>query len=404
MKSKRILAVLILVLSALALTMLVGCGEKPDPNEGRVKVVFNLEGAEYRNTPEPIVYYYSFKAGTQNLIKEPSRFSGKELEKANCNFKGWFRTRTEEDGKVTYADKWDFEKDTVGDEGVTLYACWRQYTFDPGYIDDDGNFVSLDFPMYVMDDDERSAVFSVSKFADNFRVRYDASGEVYTFTGVLKDENGDPWDNGFVHPRGDEDLSVKVVAEFIKGDYTLVSTAAQLAAVTSPRTNIYLTDDIDFGGAAYKGIPGYRGIFEGNGHSVKNFTLGYSISRNDLQSDDDLDGNFLLCLSLFGRASGARILNVKFENATIDVNADNGAIRYIYVSPLFTKMTDCTVKNVAFSGTFVCSKLADGFDKQNRFTSVSDRVYYIQTGENGMEEITLNIDDKTGEYQPAADA
>ena len=94
---KKILAFLII---ATVLTLvLVGCANTQDPNadfEGKVKVVFELEGGTYQNCKTAVVNYYAFKEGTANLIsplgafKPNSTFTNGELV-----FDGWYKTKTQ---------------------------------------------------------------------------------------------------------------------------------------------------------------------------------------------------------------------------------------------------------------------------------------------------------------------
>lgn len=384
-----------IILASALVFALVGCSGETE-RKG-VKVVFNLEGATYRNMTEPIVYYYEFTPGTENLIKDPYELSGEEYERTNYNFKGWYRTKTVDGDTVTYSDKWDFETDKVTDDGVTLYACWRQYVFDPGRLDDDGNFVSFSSPSYVYDINPSSWKFDIDNFtALNSSIYDEGEDSFYTFTGVIKDIDGNAWDENYEHPRGDEDQAVKVVAEYIKGDYTIVRTAAELKSATSNSANIYLMDDIDFENGTFGGFSAYSGEFDGNGKTVKNFSLSYD--RGATVSDDDLDGNGLACLSIFGRASDATVKDVSFENVTVNIDLDYSRILHVYLAPLFVTMNGCTVDNVSFTGTFTCTRLPNGFTA-DKLHVVSDSLYYLQTGENSMTNIgNIDIADSTAEY------
>jgi len=365
MKFKKLIAISVTAaLAAFAAAALSGCGDKPDPHEGQVKVVFSLEGAKFKNMTEPVAYYYPFEEGTENLIKDPETLTGESMVRENYNFKGWYRTKTVDGDKVTYSDKWDFDTDKVGADGVTLYACWRQYSYDVGYLDDGGEFVSFGAPTYVYDSDESSYKFDEDSFYRNYSIWYDDDGNAYTATHVLRDGDGNVWDPDFTHPRGDEDMSVRVIADYIKGEYTLVGSADELKE-TGNTDNIYLTADIDFKGGDYKGFTAYSGKFVGNGHTISNFNIKYSSDNSDLVTDDDLDGRNLLCISLFGRSVGAEISDVKFENVALDVNTANSRIAGIYAAPLFVTAYGCSVDNVEFGGTFKVTGLPKDFDESD---------------------------------------
>ena len=395
--SKKICtAAVLLLLAAVALVALVGCQGDTGERTG-VKVVFNLEGATYRNMSEPVVYYYKFAPGTENLIKDPFALTGNEYTKTNYNFKGWYRTRTEENGTVTYSDKWDFATDKVTDDGVTLYACWRQYILEAGMLDDDGNFVSFGEPKYVMDDKPSSWTFDKDEFAYEHDKVYAEDGGVYSFTGVFKDVDGNVLDGDITHPRGDTDETVKIVAEYIEGDYTVVGTASELKSAVSNSANIFLKNDIDFGGGTFGGFSAFSGEFNGNGKTVKNFSLSYD--RGATVTDSNLlDGTGLICLSIFGRAKNAVVKDVRFENVSVDIDLDYSRINYVYLAPLFVTMENCKMNNVAFTGTFTCTRLPDGFTP-DRLHVVTDRMYYVADGDNesiGVE--TPVVTDRTAEY------
>ena len=55
---------LLLILSLICLT---SC-KKDDLIEGKVKIVYELEGGKYKNSSSQIVHYYDFKPGSTNLI------------------------------------------------------------------------------------------------------------------------------------------------------------------------------------------------------------------------------------------------------------------------------------------------------------------------------------------------
>ncbi len=394
MKIKRLLITLCAAaIGAGAAVALVGCnGEEVDPHEGQVKVVFSLEGASFKNMTEPVVYYYDFEDGTENLIKDPTSLTGEELAMANYNFKGWYRTKTVDGNKTTYSDKWDFETDKVGDDGVTLYACWRQYSYDAGYMKN-GNFVSLKSPMYVYDDNEKTYKFDSNAFFRKYKTWTDDDKQTYTATRLLYDESGNPWDPDFEHPRGDADLSVRVVVGYVKGSYKLVGTAAELEAAGNS-DNIYLTNDIDFKGAEMKSFSGYTGTFDGNGHTLKNFSVKYSSANSDLVTDDDLDGRNLLCISPFGRTNGATVKNVNFENVTVDVKTSNSRISNIYVAPLFVKANNSTFENIKYTGTVKVSELPSDF-APDKLHVVTDAAVYL--GEkNTSNNVVFDIKYDTG--------
>ena len=118
MKIKKFLLGALLVLMAV---LCVGCSASKN-YDGKTKVVFELEGGTYQNCVRPIVHYYDFEDGTQNLIVEPSVLSNAEITKSGYHIEGWYQTKTQEGDEVVYSDKWDFATDKVDENGITLYA------------------------------------------------------------------------------------------------------------------------------------------------------------------------------------------------------------------------------------------------------------------------------------------
>ena len=101
-----------------------------------------------------------------------------------------------------------------------------------------------------------------------------------------------------------------------------LSTAADLQAMASNPVKTYvLKQDIDMGGAEWTGIAGFRSVFEGNGHTISNLTVGHH--------------------GLFGLIYGGTVRNVGFTNVTLkgDTNEEN-------LSFLAEQMIDATLENV----------------------------------------------------------
>lgn len=374
---------MIFILLALAVCALAGCAAQTDLYEGRVKVVYMLEGGIYQNCTEPITQYYDFEEGSYNLISEPGVLSNKDITYTGYTLDGWYRTKTVNGDSVEYSGKWDFASDKVGSDGVTLYAKWSRnlsYTYNVCYLDDDGEKVTL-------------GTYSVSegaKFSDY--LKYAAKRTGYTALGFF-DSEGNAWDTSYTHPGGETDTAVDVYVEYIEGNYVLVSTAAQL---TANRTgNIYLTADIDFGGANFSGFGDYKGTFIGNGHTISNFNLNYSASRNDLVEDGDLsEEGGILCISLFGRASGAVIQDVTFTGVKINISTTLSTTKMIIVAPMFIKVSGCTVTNVAYDGEIILSRLPSAFNEEDNLIVLTESAYYYKA-DGDKSEIDVELTEVT---------
>ena len=120
-------------------------------------------------------------------------------------------------------------------------------------------------------------------------------------------------------------------------EHTFRATASSFS-VTSPETwndlvkkvsqntvysIVYLDADLNFNnafikpvgyGGSYPGTP-FKGVFDGKGHTIRNFTMGKGIYSGTV--------------GLFGQTEGAIIKNLNVENATINYTNDYGEYDYV---------------------------------------------------------------------------
>ncbi len=322
---------------------------------GTGKAVFYLEGGVCQNSHEKVSYLYNFNGTvTDMLIMDPNVLETNPNDmilKSGYHIEGWYKTKTVNlDGSVTYSDKWDFERDRMTIDGVTLYAKWeenRTYKYELYYKDSNGNDVYLDG--YECKEG--------AKFSDTLIRNKTVSG--FTSLGYL-DELGNVWDNNFKHPGGDADLTIKVYLDLIEGDYTVVKTANQFRNALSRGQNIYLYNDIDFDEDEIN-FSSYSGTILGNGYTVSNFTIGYDDSRTGLKGElDDLTGaaNHLY-VSLFFELKGATIKDLTFKDAIVDIDTRNTQIKYLVFAPLAITANNTTLENVNFTGKFDITKIPE---------------------------------------------
>ena len=349
---KKVLILLLTIVMSSCLFLMVGCNQTTDFKG--TKVVFELAGGSFQNATRPVVYYYQFTEGGQRLIKEIGSFeSSGEVTKPGYNLVGWFTTKnTDSSGKVTYENQWDFDKDEVGDEGITLYASWQinaKYTYD----------------VYDYDNPDTLVISKEVGAGSSFNERY-ATRPGYTLISLFN-EDKEPWDDSFKHPGGDGDCAVKVYAKYIKGSYTVVRTANELKVAATRNANIYLDADIDMEGQSLS-FGNFTKEFIGNNHTIKNFTVSYSAVKDDLIQDFEDPSRNSLAISLFGNTDGAKIVDVNFEEVKIDVNTIYSATYKIYVAPISVKATETEISNVTFKGTITIVKLPDAIeqDRPNR--------------------------------------
>lgn len=347
MKYKKIIAFILMISACVLSSLFVACGKGDNEYADKVKVVYELEGGTYKTSDHPIIIYYPFEKGTENLILNPEELkeinNGREIvHSGKFEIEGWYKNKIEtDDGKAEYSDKWDFDTDKVTDAGVTLYAKWVPkiiYSYGLYYRDKDGEHHIYSYEVKEGD-----------KFEDymNKAKIFGSGSDKKTGLGTFKDKDGKEFDMNTKHPGGNESFEIKIFVDYIDGEFALVSTAEELKKAKSK--NIYLLNDIDLGGEefTFASSKDYSCIIEGNGHSIKNFALDYYDDK-----DSVIDGT--LNISLFGNMENAEIKNVSFENVniTIDTKAFYSRIKEICFAPIAITAKNTVIENVKFSGEY----------------------------------------------------
>lgn len=342
---------------------LTACGSDEEP-EG-VKVTFELEGGNFKNSGRAVSYYYRLEEGEKALIQPPdvissdSKTGNNEIIYQEHHIERWCRTRQGEEGSYSYSDPWDFEHDTIsyGDEPLTLYAEWKLnivYSFNICYREEDGT-------VRIVNSYEVNAgdTFKDTRgFADK-RSGYTAERALNEETGAMEvcfyDENDQPWNSETVHPGGEVSTAVNVFVHYIKGEFYYVSTAAELQKAISDGKGVWLLDDIDLEGAEIAGFRSSGGeflqAFYGNGKKVSNFVLKCASDTGSLRRDDDIAVGFIYGASLFGWMDGAIVRDVTFENMTILVDTNLTQIKAVRVAPVAVSAKSSVVENVTVTGS-----------------------------------------------------
>lgn len=366
---------LLLILSLICLT---SC-KKDDLIEGKVKIVYELEGGKYKNSSSQIVHYYDFKPGSTNLIYDPNTLDiDEEVTKPGYVFDGWYLSKEEVDGNTVYKDKWDFDNDRATDEGMTLYAYWKKaiiYSYSLCYTDEDGSEKVLG--TYEVNEGEK--LNDYLKYA-NKRIGYTSIG--------FYDASDNPWDEDFTHPGGESNLDIKVYVKFIKGNFVIVKTASDL--IKYKNRNIYLANDIDMEGKEFN-FNNYKGILMGNDFTISNFTVNYDATRSGLREDYEESSKSSLYISLFGDLNGATIENVNFKDVTVDVKTKLTTTYKIYVAPLATSSTESSVKNVTFECIYKYTELPKDFNVEEHLIFITDRAYYTKDESSEFENVIITI-------------
>lgn len=417
-RKKAIILLVCMCMVCIFAGLLTACGnseqdytlsDSPNSNgHSGVEVVYELEGGTYQNTKRHVRRYYYVPEGGETLISPPGEnLDGKkeEIIRANYYITGWYRTRTENaDGTVSYSDEWDFGKDKIksGDPSLTLYCGWAakiRHTYEICYYDEKG-----EAQVYTSIETQAGAVFAdpsdladgrpgfTAKRGKNEAGRY----EICYYSG--KDASGAliPWDPNFTHPGGETSTAVKVFVEYLEGDFTYVSTADEFLAAAKnyarSGNGVYLTDDIGLEGAETNGFRNnagkFTGVFYGNGHTVKNFTLTYNVN-DPVSNQQALLGDKALCISLFGNLEGATIEDVNFEGMSLTVNVSLSLLNDVYVAPLAILAKESSVKNVNVSGSITVERVKTSKIGELKYESM--RLFWQEgvTGENCAANVTF---------------
>lgn len=375
MNIKKIMLLAFLTISFISIT---SCGKQNTNYEGQTKVLFELEGGTYKNSTETVTYYYPLEDNQTCRIFDINTFDdGKnKVSNGGFTFTGWYKTKTiDSSGKTTYSDLWDFNNDFLTTAGLTLYAKWEKiytYSYEVMYRDEQGALVSLG----------KYNVLKGSTFSDSQNFASKRTG----YTPIsFEDEKGNPWDESFTHPGGDENVCIPVIANYIEGIYDVVRTKADFISYSSRRTSkMYLLNDIDLEGESIS-FGNFIGKVIGNGHTVSNFAYKYTSRKSDLVQIEGVSGTSLV-ISLFGNMKNAEISNVTFDNVSIVIETENSSITgNVFVSSLASSMENTNINDVSINGTYQIKTLP-----QSILDAIEERVVFeLSSGYVTMDELSV---------------
>ena len=409
MKKLKLFGIIAVLL--LAASVVAGCSNAAAEYKNNLRVVYELEGGVYGNSTRPVDFYYNYARGGEYAIGDIEKVSNKKVTRTGYFIEGWYTQRTENDGVVTYDGKWDFEKDKVtfgadgkvsysgktGENLVRLYACWAtnvSYEYNVGYVDDNGSFVKLATVETLVDIPFGEEKSTIEKKELDKREGYTSLGRYYKYDAAAEDGKGEELTDDFVLEQSKEDVSLDIVADYIKGDYRVVREAKDITSNASvdKKANrmLYLMNDVDFGGARVDFMI-YNGI-KGNGHKLSNFT----IRVTDRKTEGNFDGseNYFVEVSMFGDIDGGEITDVTVENVSIGVRAQGDRIRQVYFAPLCMRAKNAKLSNVTFTATkfvvFSDHELSDAdYFKDSEF------VYYTKDDGTVVSGCTFSVCEKT---------
>lgn len=359
MKRKKICFILLIFIFFFSLS---SC-KKGDEKNG-ASAIFYLNGGTYQNNSQRIIYYYDHVVeGKETYIRN---MDTDKITRPGYVLEGWYRTMND-DG--TFEDKWDFEKDKMGHDGVDLYAKWVtdvKYCFELFYGDYSKSHI------YELDNKYKNQVFTDGlQFANQY--------PGHTLLG-FEDEEGREGAN-IIHPCEGDSRTIKVYAKYIEGRYNVVKTAEGLKAAIYD--NIYLANDIDMQGEELN-LGDYSKHFVGNGHTISNFKVSGNpkdVDTSDLQ-EDGTKGN--LYISIFKRLNKATIEDVNFENVQYLAEKDSTRVQNVYIAPLVARADNATIKNVHVTGTV-------SITIQKTCTTVLDQLYFMMNNSTISEDCSVSV-------------
>lgn len=304
MRSRRFKIGFLAVLLALSLLAAAGCTSSArDPiaeaiANGQPVVTLNANGG-LMGSSRTINYILPEKG---SYMLKPGETYGNETvtnaARSGYTLLGWFRGE-EADGEVTLGAEFDFDTEKVYEERLTLYAGWEltiKYTFKVVYGENNEN------SRQITPRSDGSFKRPGSR---------DITWSGHTLLGLYWDEEltqeveFDERDYSVgKHTFDPENPEITVYTKWLDGVYTLVSTGRDMVGINSG-TNLYLLNDVDLSGISTNLVDEYRGIIEGNGFTISNWSVARTTPRTET--------NF----GLFTQLRGATIRNVTFENCTV---------------------------------------------------------------------------------------
>lgn len=317
LKITTILAVIALAFCALGIT---GCSDAFSPyRKGyTAKVVYDFGGGVYDNLGVRTFYYQPEtpiikpEASKSAIIDAPSV--------AGSHIGNWYLAEVDAEGEpvkgadgkfILSAEPWDFAKGRSGTKDSVLYlvAEWAK------------NYV------FTIDVGEEARADGVENKVDE---SYSKAGPLskpggsapkwkgHTFHYYYTDKNDDStrihdddWEKLVID---DDNPEITVYVKWLTGNWTVVTDRAQIQNL-SPKMNYLLEADIDFADSngnptALGGTSSYTGVFDGAGHTIKNFKTSVRAPKGAA----DQIGLF----ASFGK--GGCIKNVTFENCVVEAS------------------------------------------------------------------------------------
>lgn len=414
----------IILISALAAVFAVGCAGSTAEYKNNVRVVYELEGGIYKNSTRAVELYYGFARGGEYAIKSVEDVTTVKIERSGYHIEGWYTSKTETDGAVSYDGKWDFATDKVKvdengkvsyggktgeDNLVRLYARWSAnvtYEYNVGYVDAENKYVKVGTVETEWGRSfGRAKKYEIAKL-ENDREGYTSLGRYYKYDAEAANGKGEELTDDFAFEESKENVSLDIVVDYIEGNFRVVREAKDITSNASADKDknkvLYLMNDIDFGKYDDEGnlkengtidLTAYNGV-RGNGFKMSNFTVKFTmqpVSENAPDGSDVTYGE----VSLFGDMDGGEVKDVTFDNVKFEVRANNSKIEKIYFAPLAMRARNTNFERAAIRVTeFVIDLYWDHELDEPGFINDAASVYYVGDGVT-VSDCETNVCEKT---------
>lgn len=393
----------IILISALAAVFAVGCAGSTAEYKNNVRVVYELEGGVYKNSTRAVELYYGFARGGEYAIKSVEDVTTVKIERSGYHIEGWYTSKTETDGAVSYDGKWDFATDKVKvdengkvsyggktgeDNLVRLYARWSAnvtYEYNVGYVDAENKYVKVGTVETEWGRSFGRAKYEIAKL-ENDREGYTSLGRYYKYDAEAANGKGEELTDDFAFEESKENVSLDIVVDYIEGNFRVVREAKDITSNASADKDknkmLFLMNDVDFGGKTVD-FTIYNGV-RGNGFTLSDFKVSVTAYVGDKDGDPTApDGSEAVRVevSLFGDMDGGEVTGVTFDNVKFEVRANNSKIEKIYFAPLAMRAKNTNFERAAIRVTeFVIDLYWDHELGEEGFINDAGSVYYVGDG------------------------
>lgn len=393
----------IILISALAAVFAVGCAGSTAEYKNNVRVVYKLEGGVYKNSTRAVELYYGFARGGEYAIKSVEDVTTVKIERSGYHIEGWYTSKTETDGAVSYDGKWDFATDKVKvdengkvsydgktgeDNLVRLYARWSAnvtYEYNVGYVDAENKYVKVGTVETEWGRSFGRAKYEIAKL-ENDREGYTSLGRYYKYDAEAANGKGEELTDDFAFEESKENVSLDIVVDYIEGNFRVVREAKDITSNASADKDknkmLFLMNDVDFGGKTVD-FTIYNGV-RGNGFTLSDFKISVTSYVGDKDGDPTApDGSEAVRVevSLFGDMDGGEVKDVTFDNVKFEVRANNSKIEKIYFAPLAMRARNTNFERAAIRVTeFVIDLYWDHELDEPGFINDAASVYYVGDG------------------------